>query len=111
MNRTLDLLLLLVVPITVQTIRPTARVPRGWIQQPDVLDPDTLESAAKKEKKSKKKEKTTTRRREDDDKGGVEGNPRNAKSTIIIVVALENTLIVFFFSFSLLFNFMAASRG
>jgi hypothetical protein len=65
------LLLLLVVPITVQTIRPTARQPRGWTQQPDVLDPDTLESAAKKEKKSKKKKKTTTtRRREDDDEGG-----------------------------------------
>jgi hypothetical protein len=106
------------VPITVQSIRPTARQPRCWIQQPDVLHPDTLESGAKKEKKCKKekqKETTTTRRREDDDKGGVGGKPRNAKSTIIVFVALENTLIVcvcvFFLSFSLLFNFMAASSG
>jgi hypothetical protein len=48
---------------------------------------------------------------DDDNKGGAGGKPRNAKSTIIVVVALENTLTVFFFSFSLLFNFMAASRG
>lgn len=101
MNRTLDLLLLLVVPITVQTIRPTARQPCCWIQRPDVLHPDTFESAAKKEKKCKKKKKKTTRRREDDGKGGVGGKPRNAESTIIVVVALENTLIVcvFFYIF------------
>jgi hypothetical protein len=93
------LLLLVVVPITVQSIRPTARQPRCCIQQPDVLHPDTLESGAKKERKCKKekKKKTTTRRRKDDGKGGVGGKPRNAKSTIIVVVALENTLIVFFF--------------
>ncbi len=54
---------LVVVPITVQTIRPTARQPRGWIQQPDVLDPDTRSRAQRRRRRRERRRRRRRRRR------------------------------------------------